>query len=32
MGLAARERSLTFSWDEAMSVLLDRYEAVAAAA
>ncbi len=32
MSLAARERSLTFSWDEAMSALLNRYEAVAAAA
>jgi phosphatidylinositol alpha 1,6-mannosyltransferase len=29
MSLAARERSLRYSWDEAMSTLLDRYRAVA---
>ena len=32
MGAAARTRSLTFSWDDAMAGLLRRYEAVAAAA
>ena len=32
MGAAARERSLAFSWDEAMSTILGRYEAMAAAA
>ena len=32
MSLAARERSLEFSWDEAMGMLLDRYRAVAAVA
>ena len=32
MGEAARARSLTFSWDEAMNAILDRYEALAAAA
>lgn len=32
MGAAARQRSLTFSWDEAMSTILGRYEAMAAAA
>ena len=29
MSLAARERSLRFSWDEAMATLLDRYRTVA---
>ena len=29
MSKAARERSLRFSWDEAMAMLLARYEAVA---
>ena len=29
MGRAARERSLRFSWDEAMGGLLARYEALA---
>ena len=29
MSLAARERSLRFSWDEAMATLLERYRAVA---
>ena len=32
MGAAARERSLAFSWDEAMSSILGRYEALATAA
>ena len=32
MGAAARTRSLKFSWDEAMGMLLRRYEAVASAA
>lgn len=32
MGEAARRRSLGFSWDEAMQLILGRYEALAAAA